>query len=362
MIDHPLHLTENFAHLDGTSHDLDALANSVAVDNWQPLVSFLQEWYNDSPYVTVHTSGSTGEPKAIRVSKEQMANSARMTAEFLVLAKGTEAFLPLSVEYIAGKMMVVRALVNRWKLTIAKPPADPMVGISSNHDLKFTALVPYQLSQILRSEDSLAKLDRFDTIIVGGAPISKELEKQLQDLSPAIYQTYGMTETVSHIAMRRVNGLNASEAYTTIGRTTVNTDNEGRLTIDAPDIGVIELQTNDLAKLIDNKQFIWLGRYDNVINSGGVKLIPEQLEQKLSILFPSKRYFLSSLPHRHLGEQLILVIETSELPGDIRNAINQVLQGYEKPKQILLTTAFVETASGKIQRKKSLAVALSSIE
>lgn len=320
---------------------------------------FLVEWGMDEPTVMVQTSGSTGIPKDITLKKEHMVNSALATGAYFDLQPEDTALLCLPCSSIAGKMMLVRAMVLGLELDYVEPSSAPLV--ENNKQYNFSAMVPLQV------EKSLAKLDQVKTLIIGGATVSHGLKQKLQSASTHCYETYGMTETITHVAVKQLNtGLDCRpeqgegpiyNSFTTLPGITISQDARGCLIIHAPKIAEEKIITHDLVELINETQFQWLGRFDSIINSGGVKLIPEQIEQKLASLIIS-RFFVAGIPDKTLGEKLILVIESeatdkSELLQQIKSV--EDLDKYEVPKEIFLLPAFVETKSGKVDRNGTIA-------
>ncbi len=322
----------NFA--DGLMEQGEAYERSMA--------RFLEEWLSFDETVVVKTSGSSGTPKKITISKEHMIHSAEATGAYFKVGEGTKALLCLSSDYIAGKMMLVRAMVLGWDLHVVAPEKKALVEYDNPYD--FVAMVPYQL---LHSIDALDKVKK---LIVGGGAISTELEAQLQKKSTEVFATYGMTETVTHVAVRRINGFAKSDVFTALPDVKFSVDNKGCLVIDAPKVSNDKVVTNDLVDLHSPLSFIWLGRYDNVINSGGVKMNPEEIEAKLSayITIP---FIVGAENDTELGERLILILEsqTGDESPNYTEAFS-VLTSYERPKKIYTLSQFPYTESGKIKR------------
>lgn len=316
---------------------------------------FLLDWFDEKTYVVVNTSGSTGKPKPMQLRKEFMINSAKATGAFFNLPENTSALLCLSTDYIAGKMMLVRALVLGWKLDVVTTDSNPLKNVTKRYD--FSAMVPMQL------QNSLNDLNKVQKLIVGGGVVSKELIAQIQGIDTAIFATYGMTETVTHIAVKQLNQFVTSNEeevsnYHTLPNVEVSIDKRGCLVINAPKVTEEVIVTNDVVNLISSTSFTWLGRYDNVINSGGVKLHPEKIEEKLSTII-SNRFFVTGISDNRLGEKLVLLIEgiadeslVMELKNELKNSI--LLTKYEVPKEIHFIEAFVETETKKIQRTMTL--------
>jgi len=298
---------------------------------------FLLDWFDDKPEIGINTSGTTGAPKTISVSKQAMVNSALATGDFFDLLPGNKALHCLPTKFIAGKMMFVRGFILGLDLEFVSPSADPLRYDDRRYD--FGALVP------LQAENAMDRLRNIKKIIIGGAKINPILEKKLEKIPSEIYETYGMTETITHIAAKRVG----ESAFTVLPGVTISHDNENCLVIHAPRISSDVIVTNDLVELVNENQFIFLGRRDNVVNSGGIKLIPEQIEAKLSGSIKS-RFFVSGVPDESLGEKLVLFVEGEErqLPDDIFSNLGK----YERPKEIRFISHFEETGSGKVIRSR----------
>ncbi len=320
--------------------------------------SFLEKWFDSSKYLAVSTSGSTGKPKTIELKKEFMINSAKATGDFFELTEGTTALLCLPLNYIAGKMMLVRAMVLGWHMDIIESNSFPLKGIIKNYD--FSAMVPLQLY------NSLENMDKIKKLIVGGGLVSNELQSRILDLPTQIYATYGMTETITHIAVKPLNTSSlrgdmirqSLDHYTILPNIKIITDDRNCLVIEAPRVAEGEIVTNDLVEIISEKQFKWLGRYDHIINSGGIKLIPEQIEEKLSAVIDC-RFFVAGLPDEILGEKLVLILEIQNSKFEIENLNDKLkkletLTKFEVPKDIYMVKRFVETETKKIQRQKTL--------
>jgi len=317
----------------------------------QPLGDFLLDWFDKKETVTVMTSGSTGRPKPIRLRKQYMANSAKATAAFFGLEAGDSALLCLPTDYIAGKMMLVRALVFGLELDVVEPSSNPLGLVEKTYD--FCAMVP------LQAEKSLRELKKVKKLIIGGAPVPSRLRNALCDMTTQCYETYGMTETITHIAAKQLNGFSRESdfdnAFQVLDDVEINTDDRGCLVISAPKVAEETIYTNDLVKVLDNQRFQWMGRYDNIINSGGVKLHPEQIEAKLAKVVPG-RFFVAGLPDKTLGQKLVLVVEGKGGGEALRQKLEQFGQitKFEVPKDIYFLDAFVQTASSKIHRAKTL--------
>ena len=310
---------------------------------------FLRNWFDEKSFVEVKTSGSTGNPKIIQLQKKQMINSAKATGDYFNLPENTTALLCMSPNYIAGKMMLVRALTLGWHLDILAPTSNPLKNSDKNYD--FSAMVPMQL------HNSLADIYKIKKLIVGGGTVSNELLLKVQQVKTEIFATYGMTETITHIAVKRMNAIagGAKQSYyITLPNIKIAADSRGCLVIDAPTISDEKVVTNDLVELISPTEFKWLGRIDNVINSGGIKLIPEQIEEKLAEIIEN-RFFVAGKKDEILGEKLILIVEGIK-NEDLLKKIKYLnsLSIYEIPKKIYFLEKFIETETNKIDRTKTL--------
>jgi O-succinylbenzoic acid--CoA ligase len=326
-----------------TKEDLCRVAFSYikeGVEHEKPLGSFILDWFDEKTYLEIMTSGTTGKPKTIRIEKEAMVNSALATGDFFELKSGDKALNCLPVKYIAGKMMFVRAFILGLDLDFVAPSSTPMIRNENNYD--FVAMVPLQV------ENSLTQLHQIKTLIIGGAKVNSDLEKKLIQTKCNVFETYSMTETVTHIAAKRIG----EKAFTTLPNVSISEDERHCLVISAPNLNVKNIVTNDIIELVSDNQFIWLGREDNVINSGGIKLFPEQIEAKLSEKI-TNRFFVAGFPDEKLGEQLVLFIEGN--PYEIESSFFDDLDKYEKPKQIKFIPHFIETETGKIKRSEVVA-------
>lgn len=317
-------------------------------------VNFISQFLDDTETIKLQTSGSTGTPKIIEVRKEFMINSAQATGKFFNLKECTKALLCLNPNFIGGKMMLVRGMLLGWHLDVITPSSTPLKNNSKKYD--FSAMVPTQVHH------SLNDLHKVRKLIIGGGVVSNSLKGALQNISTECYGTYGMTETVSHIAVKKLNnftslrgGTTKQSAYNILPYVQISTDERNCLVIDAPKVAENQIITNDVVELVSDKKFKWLGRYDNIINSGGVKLNPEQIEERLSQII-HQRFFLAGIPDERLGEKLILVVEDETNSNVILNEVKNLkaLDKYEIPKEVFCVAKFIETETKKIQRKKTL--------
>ncbi|RXG24953.1 AMP-binding protein [Leeuwenhoekiella aequorea] len=308
----------------------------------QELASFILDWLNDKDFVFVNTSGSTGAPKSIKLLKKHMINSAKATGKQFKLDAGTTALHCLPTRFIAGKMMFVRAVILGWKLDVVPPSSNPLDQVYKRYD--FSAMTPFQL------DNSIARLHLLGKLIIGGGSFSENLKELVKDSTAKIYETYGMTETITHIAIRRVNGKKAKDQeppFKTLNKVTVSQDDRGCLIVKAPKVTTDPIITNDLVNLLSYKKFHWLGRIDNVVNSGGIKLFPESIEKKLAHQI-DVNFLVAGIADDQLGERLILIMECDSFDASKLNF--EVLEKYEVPKELFCVPKFARTPNGKIKR------------
>ncbi len=330
----------------------DEITSNPKVEVWEKeIYKFIQDWLSSSVEITVTTSGSTGTPKEINIRKKHMIASANATLSFFKLKQGDSAWLCIPVKYIAGKMMIVRSIVGNLNLVYSMPNSVPI--IKNNQNITFAAMVPNQVFELINTQAGLKQLHNISTLLIGGSSISSELENHLLKIpSLVIWHSYGMTETITHIALRKLSPVSKNSYYPLSGvKISVNLNNQ--LIIDAPAIGVTNLVTNDIAKLMDGGSFDIIGRADNVIVSGGIKLHPEIIENKIKQKI-SYNFFIGSVADKKLGEKLILFIEGS-LTKDfdtvqVKKNISNILSKFEIPKEIVFLKSFLRTENGKLRR------------
>lgn len=306
---------------------------------------FLEEWFSEKTEVNVQTSGSTGVPKIFEIEKKKMVNSAVMTCNFLGLKEGNTALLCLPVEYISGKMMIVRSIERKLKLIITNPSLNPVENLEEEID--FCAMTPLQV------ENSLEKLHLIKNLIIGGAAVSESLKNKILQMKPSpsnrIFETYGMSETLSHIGLKQLMP-DQEDYFTVFENVTISLDDRRCLKIFAPNVNAEELQTNDLVSIKNDKQFKFLGRIDNVINSGGAKIFPETLEALVKKELPNEAVFMG-LPDESLGQKLILVIEGRE-SEEVKRKISEIPfeKNFHRPKEIIFVSEIPRTPNGKVNR------------
>ena len=313
---------------------------------------FLAEWHNDSPKVLVHTSGSTGKPKPMWVEKRRMEASARITCQFLRLREGDIALLCLPLDYIAGKMMVVRALTCGLRLIAVEPSGNPLRTVTEAV-VAFAAMVPLQVWNTLQVPEERQRLMDIKHLIIGGGAIDDALAAELRTFPNAVWSTYGMTETLSHIALRRLSGPEASDWYTPFEGVRLSLNEDQCLVIDAPAVHDGTLVTNDIAEISD-KGFRILGRKDNVICSGGLKIQTEEVERMLHTHL-HEPYLITKRRDEKFGEAVVLLTEgdTAEAEAVCRH----VLPPYWQPRAIVRVAQIPMTENGKPARKQAEALA-----
>lgn len=302
-------------------------------------------WRAGADRFPAHTSGSTGTPKDVLLPRRDVTASARATNERFGITSQSLLVSPLSADYIAGKMMIVRALLADCDLVMELPSNQPLHDIYG--EIQLLPIVPSQAQHFI---DHPEKLSRVRNVIIGGSAIPTDMEREISDWSTDVYATYGMTETCSHVALRRIG----EEIYEAMPGITFSTDHEGRLTIHAPAYSFGTLTTNDVVELVSPTSFRYLGRADNVINSGGVKIHPEQLERILSESI-SETFYLTSEPHPLWGEALVLVVERGRgiFTTDALQAIcEELLPPKLRPKRVVIEDRLPRTSSGKIIRRR----------
>ena len=321
------------------------------------LEDFLSEWNNGSDRVLVHTSGSTGKPKPMMVEKKRMLNSARITCDFLGLKPGDSALLCMSLDYIAGKMVVVRSIERHLHLISVSPSGHPLKDV--DEEITFAAMVPMQVYNTLQVPEERERLTHIRHLIIGGGAIDASLEKELQALpgNIAIWSTYGMTETLSHIALRRINGAEASEWYQPFDSVKISQTDEGCLVIDAPLVCAETLVTNDIVEIepyiynkVEKTRFRIKGRKDNVICSGGIKIQIEEVEEFLKPHL-EKPFMLAKKKDEKFGEIAVLLSENKEIKT-VEATVRRLLSDYKYwiPREFRYVEHLPLTETGKPKR------------
>lgn len=341
-----------------SQEEIQAVISNRDDPEWTvPVFDFIRSWFDE--VVTnfpVQTSGSTGAPKRICHSRAAMTASAEKTCDFFQLKKNDTALLALPATHIGGKMMIVRSIIRDMKLICIEPKSDPLEHLNFDGEIEFAAFTPMQMS-IMLDNDSAAtgtgrylSLQKINKIILGGGEVSYPLRQRLQTISPSVYETYGMTETISHIALKKLNGADRSDYFTVLDGVKISTDVRGCLVIDAPHLSSPKIITNDIVNIISEKEFQWLGRFDNIINTGGIKVSAEEIERKLQP-YIDVNFFVAGIADDVLGQKVVLVLET----GQAQNLnFTDTLGKYERPKQILSIEKFTYTENGKINKNETL--------
>ncbi len=346
-----------FQNEEDFSHEVKEIS-----DGEQATINFCKAWLAGHEIFGQQSSGSTGIPKTIKIHRSQMIASAKATGDFFQIDESTRLLCCLNPAYIAGKMMLVRAMVWNCEIDLVEPISDPLLEITEDDLPDFVAMVPLQIQTILGNPASLEKLRKINHIIIGGAPLSEKLKSQLVYNRIKAFQTYGMTETVSHIALAKIES--GKLVYQTLKNVEIGQDERGALWQKSPMSRLEKIQTNDLVELISENSFCWLGRQDFVINSGGVKIHPELLGKKAESIitgfYPNSAYFFFGIKDDKLGEKLALLIETNENFSEkaklLQRELTLRLDRFEVPKEIHLIQKFEITSSGKLDRKKTIAL------
>ena len=328
------------------------------------VLDFIRQWLNGTQEFTLTTSGSTGPPSPIVLRRRPLEASAARTADFFDLGPGDRALVCLNCEYIGGLMMLVRGLERNMHLTIVEPHADPFAHVAADAEFDFSAFVPLQLKTVLAAGHG-PRLNRLKALLVGGAPADATLQQELQPLTVPVWLTYGMTETCSHVALRRLNGPQAGPGFRVLPGIAAGQDERGCLTLrgDVTDDQLVV--TNDVVTLLDAHTFEWLGRADFVINSGGVKVPAEKVELVLDValaeLGAARRCFVAGQADERLGQAVTAFIEGPPMPAaqesQLRSLLAARLSRYEQPRQLRYVSAFAATPNGKLDRAATLRLA-----
>lgn len=325
------------------------LLDGVSADHLQGIKAFINEWNSESYEIDVKTSGSTGPPKNVKLLKSAVRKSALATGLFFDLQEGEVALLNLSTDYIAGKLMIVRALEHNMKLMVAPVNSNPLLADYTER-IDFAAMVPSQVKQVLGNPITSKKLNSIKNLIIGGAPLNPQIENELTTLECKSFVTFGMTETITHFALRKVG----TPIYKCLSGFKCSVDDRSCLVLAENEILEEPLITNDIIDLIDAQTFKWRGRYDFVINSGGVKIHPEKVEKMIGHLFPENNFYVTSKQDDEYGEIAILLIEgqLKEDSEELLKTARSFLPKFHCPKEAYFKGAFSYTENGKIIREK----------
>lgn len=352
---------KSFFYLNGQKILFQNVLNNkvISTSNFErDLLDFIKLWYSEEDKFVFKSSGSTGAAKELEVTRGQITSSIYLTKEALHLTEKDKALICLPVSSTGGKMMLARALELNMEMECVEPSINPFGNLTLKPT--FTALTPYQLEGILNENEEV--LNDHKAIIIGGAPVSDVLKHRIKNnIKSPVYATYGMTESVSHIALQLLNTKNASSSFKLLPKIEIKTTSEDCLQIKGPVTGEKWITTTDRVQLLSEKEFIWLGRSDNTINSGGIKIQPEESEKIIASIFDDlgikRRFFILGIPHQTLGQVCSLVIEgppiEGYLLGHIKAQLDNKMPKYHIPKEIFTITEFIYTNSGKIDRLKT---------
>ncbi|WP_422362238.1 AMP-binding protein [Reichenbachiella sp.] len=322
------------------------------------LLHFIKCWVNGDTRFQFQTSGSTGPPKQIHISREQIIASVAATSNFLRLNKSHRALICLDPNFVASIMMAARCLVNDMDCFLARPSADPLKSIDKK--ISFASFVPFQIYKMMENK-TITQLSKIENILVGGAPLTQSGFETLANINTNIFVTYGMTETVSHVALMPVRESFSDAYYEVLPDIRIGQDEDGCLHITGKVTEGKKVQTNDIVEMLAKNKFRWLGRRDHAINSGGIKIHPEQLEKSIEGHF-STEFMISWRPDPKLGSACILIIEDKPIQKEKQNEIESIIvesfSKYHVPKQIIELKEFERTDSGKIKREATRKKAL----
>ena len=311
------------------------------------LFDFLKFWNSSNATIEVETSGSTGSAKKISLKREAMISSAKATIEYFKIKDMSTFHCCLPIKYIGGKMMLVRAIVNKADIILSKPTSNPVTYLTKEVD--FSAMTPWQVSHAI-NEDNFEKIK---TLIIGGGVISSSLIKELRVKKTESFQTYGMTETLSHIAVRSLKNTNKNPNYKCLSHVNISTNKEGELIVKSPELGIESLTTNDIVQITGNKEFKYIGRSDNLINTGGIKVLPEEIERQLNESLQSVVFFVDKIPDNKSGEKVIVITNKKENTSSIKKACKRITPKHIRPQLILFIEEFIFTENNKLNRKKT---------
>lgn len=324
-------------------------------------IDFCQRWLSGQQQFEIQTSGSTGIPKKIFINRQSMIASANGTIQALGIRANQTSLVCLDTSYIAGIMMLVRSLEMGMHIIAVEPCANPFERIEPERKIDFTALVPYQVKAILQSPQKIF-LNQLRSVLIGGAPLDHSTKLELQNCKSLFFETYGMTETISHIGLKQINGSLKSNFFTTLPGVSIRQDERGCLCIVTSYLEH-EIVTNDIVEMVDVNKFIWLGRWDNVINTGGLKVFPETIETKIEGIFVQLNitnwFFITGLPDERWGQAVSLIVEgklSEHQEEELKQSLKSKLYKFEVPRSIICLPSFIRTDSGKLNRVKTHAL------
>lgn len=338
--------------------NLDSLAEEAPF--FKPAISFIKNWMTNTEKFDFQSSGSTGVPKMLDISRKQILSSVELTRKYLQLKQGEKALVCLSPEYIATKMMIARCLVLGLDIVLVEPCANPLDRVDISTKIDFASFVPMQVQKILDSAHT-DRLSEIRNVLIGGSGVHNSLIYRLKTFNNNIYHTYGMTETVSHIALRKLDKNSHTNHFKCLSEVRIRTDENNCLVVSGPMTDHKEIFTKDLVEIHNQNEFTWKGRLDNLVNSGGVKIIPELVEEQLISIFRrsnlSNEFFLAGIEDPLLGQKLVLLIEgghTDKTLDSLNENMRKFLPKYHIPKEVIFKKEFIRTASGKVRRKEIL--------
>ena len=316
-------------------------------------LSFAKNWYNNEKAFEFMTSGSTGKPKSNSFEKESIISSIETTAKYFNLQKGDNVFICLNTLYTGGKMMIARAIHLGLKAYVVPPSNLPLTQKATNF-YKLTAFVPSQLYTILKSPDYENYLKQFQNVLIGGASVNAELRSKCKSINYCnIYETFGMTETLSHIALKVISNVSNNQPFKSLPGIEIDSDENDCMRIKGEVTNNKWFETKDVVEMVNDNSFFWRGRFDNIINSGGIKINPEEIENAISLPLKSRgvsEFYITSIQDSKLGQKLILVVEGEETSQDIITILKDILPEHHAPGKILYQKEFKRTLSGKIVR------------
>ncbi|CAN1577596.1 O-succinylbenzoic acid--CoA ligase [Spirosomataceae bacterium] len=332
---------------------------------YKKAMQILDDWNFGKTEFEIKTSGSTGIPKTIKLRRGLIEASIEMTKKTFDLYDGHLFFCCLNIENIAGLMMLLRSQCLKGELMLVEPSSNPFEKLGNldylffdNRGQNVFAFVPLQLQKLLENEKYVQILKTAKTILVGGAAMNAELKAKIAELYLPVYETYGMTETITHIAIKNI--LLEEDTFKTLESVETKLNDLGCLMIKSPTTNFEWISTNDIVEIIDDETFKLIGRFDNVINSGGVKIQLEEIERKIEENFKiESRYFCYGIPDEKLGQKLILIVESKEKPIS-KEQLSTILSKFEVPKEIYFVEQFSETSSSKVDKRKTIDEILNS--
>ncbi len=337
--------------LDFSLPEAEWLKSVYAETTWQKeIVDFVELWCSSATSFAIHTSGSTGTPKVVEHLRYELVQSALRTNYFFKLDHTSVFFLCLPFQHVGGRMMLIRAMLAKAKLICVAPSANPLQCIKLNEPITFAAFTPMQCFEMMKEEQSAILFSSIQKVIIGGGKISDALLTLLNDMPNAIYETFGMTETISHIALRSIAPIKENY-FQCLEGISVATNQDSLLHIRVEHQEAIS--TNDVVEIIDSKRFRWLGRQDEVINTGGIKVFAHQIESKLQAQF-TVPFFITDVADDKFGQRVVLVLQSQEMAESLAKSSFETLLNYERPKSIFVLKQFDFSPLGKLLKKSSV--------